>query len=52
MADGDVLHSGLAWRYQHLYRQLCEGVVSDEELARGIGERIKRDVMRSICNGC
>ena len=44
MADGDVLHSGLAWRYQHLYRQLCEGVVSDEELARGIGERIKRDV--------
>lgn len=48
MPDGDRLHSELGLRYQLPYRRLCEGVMRPDEQARGIAERIKREVTAEL----
>ena len=44
MADGDKVHVKLARRYQKLYKQICEGLYSDAELAHEVLQPLKQDL--------
>jgi len=33
MADGDIIHSQLSWRYQEPYQEICEGKLDHKECA-------------------
>lgn len=35
MPDGDIVHKGLAPRYQASYKQMCEGQLPDEAVGSG-----------------
>jgi hypothetical protein len=44
MADGDKVHGKLPRRYQKLYKQICEGLYSDAELAHEALRPLKQDL--------
>jgi hypothetical protein len=44
MADGDQVHVNLARRYQKLYKQICEGLNSNAELAHEVLRPLKQDL--------
>lgn len=44
MPDGDIVHKGLAPRYQAPYKQMCEGQLSDEAVARNVARAVLKDI--------
>ena len=46
MPDGDILHDKLAGKYQGVYKKLCEGHFSLEEIAQDAAEAVQKDIKR------
>lgn len=44
MPDGDKVHEGLAWKFQKVYKQVCEGHSSLSEIAKEAAQAVQKDV--------
>lgn len=44
MPDGDKIHPGLGYRHQSVYKQICEEVYSEEEIAHKELDALKKDL--------
>lgn len=41
MPDGDIVHNSLGWRYQKVYKEVCDGQYRESDLAE--------EVIRAVC---
>ncbi len=44
MPDGDKVHEGLEWKFQKVYKQVCEGHSSLAEIAKEAAQAVQKDV--------
>ena len=44
MPDGDIVHKGLAWKYQKAYKQICDGQFGGDGLAREVVPVVWKDI--------
>lgn len=44
MPDGDKVHNGLTWKYQKVYKQLCDGQFGGKDLADDVVPAVWKDI--------
>ena len=44
MPDGDIVHKGLAWKYQKAYKQICDGQFGGDNLAGEVVPAVWKDI--------
>jgi hypothetical protein len=48
MPDGDKVHKGLSWKYQKVYKQICDGQFRSDKLADEVVSAVGKDIQ---CGG-